>query len=183
MRTHNRQSGLTLTELMVTIAIAAILMAVAVPAAKRLTASLRDTAGSRGLISAALSNARAIAARNGKDAGIWFQKNNDDRMVMTFIVYDYEMTGLANGFRVVEGRKPVLLPEGIVVVGHINDGWQDSVFPIVFTPAGKMAIRNVRYGGNLERPSVSRFRISEVDTPANSTTLMISPYSGELVGD
>ena len=73
MRKHGRQSGLTLTELVVTVAIAAILLSIAVPAVKRLTASLRDTAGTQGLINAALSNARAIAVRQQKYAGVRFQ--------------------------------------------------------------------------------------------------------------
>jgi len=116
MRTHRQQFGLTLTELTVTIAVMAILMTLAVPAAKRLTSSLQGGAGARGMISAAMSNARAIAVRHGTYAGVRFQRTADGRTYMIYIVHDFPATGLANGFRAVEGRKPVALPEDIGVV-------------------------------------------------------------------
>ena len=156
MNNKRKQSGLTLTELVVTIAIAAILMAVAVPAAKRLAESLSHSAGAYGLISAALSNARAIATSQGKYAGLRFQQAADGRTYIIFIIHDEpaNMGGLANGFRVVDGRKPIALPEemgAIAGYGYANadletvKGWNNAnTFSIVFNSAGKLVIHPVR---------------------------------------
>ena len=183
MGVRKRHFGLTLTELVVTVAIAAVLMGISVPAARRLADSLQGGAGTRGLISAALSNARAIAARSGKDAGIWFRQDSDGRTVMTYVVYDYEQTGWANGFRAVEGRKPIPLPEGVIVRGQIGEFW-DTTFSIVFNPAGKLVMRQIRLSGDgFDRTSINSFRISDADAPAQFNTLMVSPYNGELIGD
>lgn len=156
MRKCGRQSGLTLTELLVTVAIAAVLLALAVPAAKQLTESLQNSAGTQGLIAAALSNARAIAVREGHDAGVRFQRAADGRTYMVFIVQDEpaNMGGLANGFRVVDGRKPIALPEdaGVLVGGVYSDvgltadkDWTNAnTLSVVFDKTGKLVIHPVR---------------------------------------
>lgn len=116
MKNQRRQFGLTLTELLVTVAIAAVLMAVAVPAARRITESMRDSAGARALIGAALNNARAIAVREGRYAGVRFQRAADGRTYMVFIINDEIKTGLVNGYCAVVGRKPIALPDGVGVL-------------------------------------------------------------------
>lgn len=122
MNDKRKQFGLTLTELLVTMAIAAALMAIGVPAARRLTSSLQEAAGASKLIAAALSNARAIAVREGRYAGVRFQQAADGRTYLVYIVHDPAAkpngTDLANGFRVVDGRKPIALPENAGVVSH-----------------------------------------------------------------
>jgi len=140
----------------VTVAIAAVLLAIGAPAAKRLTESMQNTAGARGLIAAALSNARAIAVREGKYAGVRFQQAADGRTYMIFIVHDEpaNMGGLANGFRVVDGRKPIALPEdaGVLVGGVYSDAgltvvkdWTNAnTFSVVFDKTGKLVIHPVR---------------------------------------
>jgi len=192
MHKHGRQSGLTLTELVVTVAIAAILLSIAVPAVKRLTASLRDTAGAQGLIDAALSNARAIAVRQQKYAGVRFQTGADNKMYMVFIVHDYDGTGLANGFRMVEGRQAMALPDNTGV--NSNNG---NRFSIVFSPSGKLVIHPVRLFGKLpimgttiwddgainEKNSVNSFSIYDRNEPAVVKILRISPYTGEVIGE
>ena len=149
---------MTLTELMVTVAIAAVLMAIAVPAAKRLTESLQTSAGAHGLINAALSNARAIAVRQGTYAGVRFQQAVDGKTYMVFIVHDPrpspDGTGLANGFRAVDGRKAIALPQetGVMAVDQTLDaylatpaGWNDATtFSVVFHDTGKLVLHDVR---------------------------------------
>ncbi len=199
MRTHRQQSGLTLTELTVTVAVMAILMTLAVPAAKRLTSSLQGGAGARGMISAAMSNARAIAVRHGTYAGLWFHQT-DEKTYMIFIVHDSRPesaggTGLAYGFRPVEGRKAVALPDGVAVFAKI-EGARHTLFPIVFNAAGRLTSHPVRYKGRLpfrippepydsgmNIPSVSRFYLSENNDPDSARILMVSPYTGELLGE
>lgn len=119
MNAKRKQFGLTLTELLVTMAIAAAMMAIGVPAARRLTSSLQEAVGASKLIAAALSNARAIAVREGRYAGVRFQQAAaDDRTYLVYIIHDPDATTLANGFRVVDGRKPIALPEQAGVVSH-----------------------------------------------------------------
>jgi prepilin-type N-terminal cleavage/methylation domain-containing protein len=60
---YKKQSGISLTEILVTISIMAILMAISVPAAKSLMASFESGTGARQLINAALSNARSARSR------------------------------------------------------------------------------------------------------------------------
>jgi hypothetical protein len=83
------------------------------------------------MISAALSTARAIAAKEQRYAGIRFQQNLAGNQYMVFIVHDFERTGLNPGFRAVEGLKPIKLPESLGVMDlmvRINHGthWTDA---------------------------------------------------------
>ncbi len=191
-----KQSGLTLTELVVTVAVVAILLGVAVPAARRLMDSLQGGAGTHALISAALNNARAIAVREQKYAGIWFHRTQD-KTYMILMVHDYEGTTYANGFRAVQGRQSIALPDGMLAAS-INNSQR---FPVVFNSAGRLVIRPVRYNGLLpfapmegnydsglpdefggDVDSINQLRIWDKNESENIKTLMISPYTGELVG-
>jgi Tfp pilus assembly protein FimT len=150
---------MTLTELLVVIAIMAILLGISVPTAQRLMDSFESSTGVRHLINAALSNARAIAVRQQAYAGVRFQPDKDGNTYMIFIVQDTQATGLANGFRAVEGRKVMKLPEDVgVIIYHTfvdadldtstNAGkavWNDAhTFSVIFSPQGKMTIHAVR---------------------------------------
>lgn len=200
MKHKRRQFGLTLTELLVTVAIAAVLMAVAVPAARRITETMRDSAGARALIGAALNNARAIAVREGTYAGVRFQQAADGNTYMVFIVYEYSPTeGIADRFVALDGRKPVLLPEGTRLV--------DGKMSVVFGSSGRLIIHPVwikRRGPNDsffntldevnqktamfeqdagKSDSVNSIRMYTADNDTTVTTLMVSPYTGELIGE
>lgn len=177
MKRYSCKTGYTLNELLVVMAIIVVLAFLAVPAAKELTKSFESTAGLRTVISAALSNARAIAANEQKYAGIRFQQDADGRQYMIFIVHDPDPapngTGLANGFRALEGKKPIGLPkntgvmdlkirlnhgnsivdasdprdEDIVSDVEINEDFEltdTTTFSIVFSPTGKLVIHDVR---------------------------------------
>ena len=113
-----RSSGLTLTEMTVVIAVVALLTVLSLPAVRSFFASLANSGNARPMISAALSSARAIAAKEQRYAGIRFQTAYDPSksaldapQYMIFIVYDYDNTGLANGFRAVEQRHGRLRPQ------------------------------------------------------------------------
>ncbi len=138
MRIQKRQSGVTLTELLVVMAVMAILMAISVPTAKKLMESFESSTGVRQLINAALSNARAIAVREQAYAGVRFQEK-DDITYMVLVMHDPDVspngTGYAQGFRAVEGRRPMKLPEDIRVPGGTS---------IVFSPSGKLTIHRIQ---------------------------------------
>jgi len=116
MRTKSRQSGLTLPEMTVVIAVMALLAALGLPAIRALLNSFQTQSGAHSMISAALAGARAIAAKEQHYAGIRFQQDSDGHQYMVFIVHDFEKTGLSPGFRAIEGVKPIKLPESILVM-------------------------------------------------------------------
>ncbi len=177
------KSGLTLTEMVVVIATISLLVAIGLPVMRVILESFESRGGGRSMISAALSSARAIAAKEQHYAGIRFQQDLAGNQYMVFIVHDFEKTGLNPGFRAVEGLKPIKLPESLGVMDlmvRINHGthWTDaedlldeplkvaylddtnpqnfgldrkniyltdtSSFSIVFSPSGKLIIRDVR---------------------------------------
>ena len=136
MKRRHGHNGLTLTELVVVIAVMAILLGISVPTAQKLMNSFEHSAGTAGLIDAALSGARAIAvssSSNNQEAGIRFQQDRNGDFYMIFIIHDPAATGLVQGFKAVEGRKPIKLPSTIGVM----DG-SVSKDADLNTPAGRM---------------------------------------------
>ena len=168
---------------MVVIATISLLVAFGLPAVRVFLRSFESRGGGRSMISAALSSARAIAAKEQHYAGIRFQQDLAGIQYMVFIVHDFERTGLNPGFRAVEGLKPIKLPDSLGVMDlmvRINHGthWTDaqdlreqplsvnylddtnprnlgpdqknrfitdtSSFSIVFSPSGKLIMRDVR---------------------------------------
>ena len=122
MKAKLKQSGLTLTEMTVTVAIVALLGALSTPAIRTFFDSMASSGSTRAMISAAMASARAIAAREQKYVGIRFQTAYDENgpleasQYMIYIVHDYKKMGLVNGFRAVEGLEPIRLPDGIGVM-------------------------------------------------------------------
>lgn len=110
MRSKNKQTGLTLTEMVVVIATIAFLTTLGLPTIRALLSSFETTSGTRDMINAALSGARAIAAREQRYAGVRFQRDSAGNQYMIYIVHDPEKTGLSPGFRATEGLKPIKLP-------------------------------------------------------------------------
>ena len=157
MKTGTRQSGLTLIEQTVVVACIAILVVLGLPAGRAFVKSFESQGSTRAMISAALASARAIAAKEQHYAGIRFQQKyqQDGKgcQYIVFIVHDFDKTGLANGFRAVEGIEPIRLPETVgamEVVGSDNDIDDDdevtdkTTFSVIFSPSGKLVIHEVR---------------------------------------
>jgi len=173
MKIRQRQSGLTLTEMTVVIAVVALLVGISMPAARILRNSFESESGTASMISSALASARAIAAKEQRYAGIRFQKRLDPNnpnpinapQYIIFIIQDPEI--MAYGFRAVDGIQPIKLPDSVGVMDlmyHPNlftpsgDGIADTdtefansgvisdttTFSIIFSPSGKLVIHNVR---------------------------------------
>jgi len=175
--------GLTLTEMTVVVASIVLLAAIGVPAIRAFFRSFETEAGTKNMIIAVFASARAMAAAKQQYVGIRFQKaynlNAPDPLdpltapqYMIFIVHDPASepngTGLANGFRAVEGLKPIKLPDSVGVMDlrlrtNPDPKYADDVpidkdtqidqpselrdtttFSIVFSPSGKLVIHEVR---------------------------------------
>ncbi len=109
-------------EMTVVVAAVALLAVLGLPAISAFLNSLASSGPTKAMISAALSSARAIAAKEHRYAGIRFQKAYDPKgpleavQYMIFIVHDVAKTDRANGFRAVEGLEPIRLPEAVGVM-------------------------------------------------------------------
>jgi prepilin-type N-terminal cleavage/methylation domain-containing protein len=167
MKTKRKQSGVTLMEMTVVVAIVASLAVVAVPGVRMLFNSMESDGSTRAMISAAIASARAIATEKQEYVGVRFQRNynpgdpNKASQYMIFIIHDPDKTGLADGFRAVDNVKPVKLPDNIGVMDllynpSLGSGIPDvrfsnpdvlrdtTTFSIVFSPSGKLVIHDVQ---------------------------------------
>ena len=134
MRNERKQAGVTLVEMTVVVAIAALMVGLTIPVANMLLNSFESESGAKSIISSALASARAIAAKEQRYAGIRFQKRYDPAnpdplkasQYIIFIVKD-DLGNLANGFRAVDGIQPIKLPDSIGVMDlEIRTNWVDA---------------------------------------------------------
>lgn len=126
MKTKCRQRGLSLTEIAVIIATVALLVGLSVPAVLAFIKSFETGSSTKSIISSALFNARAIAAKEQKYAGVRFQKAYQAEgplinapQYMVFIIYDANIpNGVPGnlGCRAVKGLKPIRLPNTVGVM-------------------------------------------------------------------
>ncbi len=163
MKVKARQSGLTLMEMTVVIAVMALLAVFGLPAIRALVNSFESEGGAKAMISASLASGRAIAAKEHHYAGIRFQKaydpNDPDPLnapqYMVFIIHDTKIKPEKPGnlsCRVVEGIKPIKLPDSLGVMEVVGDDDEinendelidKTTFSIVFSPSGKLIIHNL----------------------------------------
>jgi prepilin-type N-terminal cleavage/methylation domain-containing protein len=180
MKVKSRQSGLTLMEMTVVVAVVALLAVFGLPAVRTLLNSFESQAGAKCMISAALASARAIAAKEQHYAGVRFQhkyqQDNKGCQYMIFIIHDADPapdgTDYANGFRAVEGINPMKLPDNVGVMDlrigsdeiNLNEEIDENkeltdttTFSIVFSPSGKLVIHPVRvWNRNGKKSDASR---------------------------
>lgn len=172
-RAH-RTTGLTLIEMTLVMATIAVLMGLAVPAARSLMRSFQTQGSVTSMIDAALSSARAMAMSTQNYVGVRFQKlcvSSDPAdpaknilnapQYMVFIAHEdpKKTGGLTNGFRAVDGLEPVKLPDtmgvmdltGITSDAAVKDLSKDvsqlsdaTTFSVIFSPAGKLIVHKVR---------------------------------------
>jgi len=125
---RHRHFGLTLPEMTVVISIAALMVALTIPAANMLMNSFESESGAKSMINAALASARSIAVKEQRYAGIRFQKrydpSNPDPLTasqyMIFIIKgeNRQVTGNLDydGFHAVDSIQPIKLPDSIGVM-------------------------------------------------------------------
>jgi prepilin-type N-terminal cleavage/methylation domain-containing protein len=116
MRTSCKKFGFSLTEMVVVVAILALLTGIGLPAIRSLQKSFETGSGVTATINAAFSTARAIASKEQRYAGVRFQLDIQGSQYMIFIIHDPEKTKLSSGFRALDGQKPMKLPDDFRVV-------------------------------------------------------------------
>ena len=171
MRNERKQAGVTLVEMTVVVAIAALMVGLTIPAANMLLNSFGSESGAKSIISSAMASARAIAAKEQRYAGIRFQKhedpNNPDPLNESqYIIFIVKTAGqhsnsLDYDFRAVPGVQPIKLPDSIGVMdlfyrsdlvagsnpdvsfANSNVINDTTTFSIIFSPSGKLVIHDV----------------------------------------
>lgn len=203
MKSKSKQSGVTLTEMTVVVGAIALLAAFGLPAARTFFNTFESGGSAKGLISAGLASARAIAASRQHYAGIRFQKayNPDDpfnplnaSQYMVFIVHDFDGTGFAPGFRAVEGLKPIKLPDSVGIMDLytagdrvVDDSGIDNLdkvrdtttFSIVFSPSGKLVMHEVRVVSGSSNDRVFN-DLGSSDAMFQEDSYVTFPYQQEL---
>lgn len=234
MNNIRRQLGVTLTEMTVVVGIAAALTVVSTPAIKTFFNSIGSAGETKSVISAAMSTAKSIAARQQRYAGIRFQCAYDPNnplkasQYMIFIVHDSASapngTNLDDGFKAVEGTKPIKLSDNIGVAdsivrtnhnlgnqpaqstnsrqlvandldnsnpanlaniygGNINIYVNDIMsFSIIFSPAGKLVIHEVRVrnrNGDFQPANL----VDSSDDIFNSPVNIVTNHTGMFIQD
>ncbi|MHC4743273.1 MAG: pilus assembly FimT family protein [Planctomycetota bacterium] len=122
MDRKHRQTGLTLTEMAVVVAVIALLAGLALPTARVVIESFESGESTMSMINSALASARALAAKEGHYVGVRFQIEYDPSrpdpltapQYMIFVIHDSSM--MASAFRALEGSKPVKLPDSVLVM-------------------------------------------------------------------
>jgi len=158
---------MSLTEMLVVTAVVAVLLAISVPAAKKVMESFDSSAGARALINAALSNARAMAMATGRYTGVRFQQDRNGNDYMIFIYNDPSIPSPAGNFQAVKGRKPMRLPSNVgvldgfrVVRTYYSDGQLQSA---VDEPLSDSLLQdttaNVVDGKNIHLADASTFSV------------------------
>lgn len=117
MNAKRKKRGVTLTELLVTMAALGVLAGIGISAVKGVMSAFESSDRTQDVISAALASARATAIMEEKYeyAGVRFQQDKNGDQYMIFIVQDDEVgPWIAGnlGFRAVTGRNPIRLPRG-----------------------------------------------------------------------
>lgn len=160
MKIKNKQSGLTIVELLVVIGIIAAVVAISLPAINAMQKSF-DSTGAEGMINAALSTARTLAISRQQYVGVRFQKawklaenilDSDQYMIFVMFVESKEAGNNLDAFRTIDGYKPMKLPAnigvadltGITALGNDTELSDATTFSVVFSPAGKLVIHEVR---------------------------------------
>ena len=172
------KTGFTLTEMVVVIATISLLVVFGLPVMRVIRESLESKTGGKSMISAALSCARAIAAKEQHYAGLRFQRDSDGNQYMIFIIHDFEKTGLNPGFRAIETFKPTKLPEGLGVM----DSWVRTNHGTNWTDAEEL-LDEPLIAAYLDDTNPQNFGPDQKNkyiTDASSFSIVFSP-SGKLV--
>ncbi|MCK5269166.1 MAG: prepilin-type N-terminal cleavage/methylation domain-containing protein [Sedimentisphaerales bacterium] len=157
-----QQSGFTLIEMLVVVAIIAVLVAMSLPNTMGIIRSHRSAA-TKNLIRNALAQAQAHAAVTQKYAGVRFQQSASGRQYIVLIESNsnvkiiapsfapWPLYQLIDRFVAVDNAKATAMPTGFVAMqGDIIDDfdldgnaklWEKATFSIIFSPTGQLVTK------------------------------------------
>ncbi len=171
MKQNLKKTGFTLIELLVAIAIIVIVGAVSLVSIRAITKSFNSGSYAINIIDAALSGARATAIKEGKYAGIRFQREYDPAgfgkanqyMIPVILANVNDMNGAKDCYVAAEGKRSIKVPNSLIIMEvyrydysltpdadiDIDDDTLNSVsgirnattFTILFSPSGKPVVR------------------------------------------
>ncbi len=179
MNKKQQQSGFTLIEILVVVAIIAVLVTLSLPNTMGIIRSHR-AAATKNLIRNALAQAQAHAAVTQKYAGVRFQFTKDqwqnNRQYLVLI--ENETTG--SDFVAIRNAKAAALPVGMGVIsqtaslsGAIPDNLTqfsvmgETTFSIIFSPTGQLVTKDVYLQPKEERDEYGILIDSIVNTDVN----------------
>lgn len=187
MKIKTKQSGISLTEAVLAVAVIILLVSVSIPAYKAFDTAISSPAGVQSMVSAALSSARAIAAKNQKYAGIRFQQDKDGNQYMIPIIHDYDATDIAIGYKAIDGKNPVKLPGDICIFDTKNNNNNEinssgdiddpskiddlTKFSIIFSPSGNLVIKDIRALPGKPDPTVPGKNDDNIFNYSSNTTV------------
>ena len=161
MKAKAEQFGFTLVEMLVVVAVVAIMIGVAVLNAGDLLRSQRSTSA-KNLIRSSLAQAQAYAQANRIYAGLRFQFDRNGWQTGRQYMVLIEKVGVDHEFNPIPNSKPLALPKNIGVInlpidlqGFTEDEWLDdnysssvgmegsATFSVIFSPTGQLVVKDV----------------------------------------
>ncbi len=171
MKQNLKKPGFTLIEMLVAMAIIVIVGAVSLISIRAIMKSFNSGSYAINIIDAALSSARATAIKEGKYAGIRFQREYNPAgfdkasqyMIPIVLANVNDMNGTKDCYVAIEGKRVIKVPDSLIVMetyrydysssphedfemkdAYLNDliGLRNATtFTILFSPSGKPAVR------------------------------------------
>lgn len=171
MKQTQKQSGFTLVELLVAMSIIVIVGAISLVSINAIMDSFDSSSYAISMIDAALSGARATAIKEGKYAGIRFQREYDPAgfdkasqyMIPIILPNVNDMNKTKDCYVAVKGKRPAKIPDSLIVMETYRYDYSQSPvtdimvgddelkdtqgvrnatsFVVLFTPSGKTVIR------------------------------------------
>ena len=171
MKQNLKKTGFTLIEMLIAIAIIVIVGAVSLVSMRAITKSFNSGSYAINIIDAALSGARATAIKEGKYAGVRFQRAYDSAgfdkasqyMIPIVSANVNDMNGTKDCYVAAEGKRSIKVPNSLIVMEvycyddpsdsnkdiELNDDTLNSesglrnatTFTILFSPSGKPTVR------------------------------------------
>lgn len=115
---------MSLMEMVVVVAVTALLVGISIPAVRSLRGSFESQGGTRAMINAALTTARAIAAKEQRYAGVRFQlayNSQGSLKASQYMIFIHKESNpkydsLSDEFHAVDGIEPLKLPDSLLVM-------------------------------------------------------------------
>lgn len=136
---QRNRAGFTLVEILVVVAIIAIMISLTVPATSTMVRSYRQ-ASAKSLVRSAMAQAQAYAVKERKYAGLRFQKDGSGQQYIILVenkaitldnvpFYGGDPYPLKNLYAPVDNVRPITLPVGIEVMPAYREPWEIDFLP------------------------------------------------------